>query len=275
MRPLIVDEGIHGITLTGSFGEFPLLSSEERIRLYELAVDEAAGRCAVIAGTGHASTEEVIRLSRAAQGAGADGVMIIPPYYLLPSEDDLKEHFGRIDPNVGLPITIYNNPARTGVNMSPSLLVELSRLEHVVSVKQSSKLFFDLLELIRLTQGRTDFHVTNGLEIWTLPALIMGAEAAYGISPLLLGRECIEVYDCAKRGDLERGRAIQYKVNQIRSAIARCSATPAAALRHLANKRGLAAGYPRAPIAELSDQDKRILNDMYDSVQLQPVHQTA
>ena len=92
----LIGEGIHGITLTGSFGEFPLLTEQERIRLYEVAVEEAAGRCTVIAGTAHARTDIVIELGDAAARVGMDGVMMTPPHYLRPSDDDLRLHFGRI-----------------------------------------------------------------------------------------------------------------------------------------------------------------------------------
>ena len=269
----LIDEGIHGITLTGSFGEYPLLSVDERIALFEVAVDAAAGRCAVIAGTSDASTETVIRLSDAAAASGADGLMIVPPSYLLPSERDLDNHFRQIAARVSLPVTIYNNPPRTGFSMSTDLLVELSKLDRFVSVKQSSQNFFDLLELIRLTDGRTDFWVTNGQEHWAFPAMMMGAEAAYGVSPLLLGRECIELYHCAQREDVQAGRALQLRVNIIRDALRRCQATPAACIRELSNMRGLAGGYSRAPIAELSDEDKQILREASEAVGIIPVTQ--
>lgn len=269
----LISEGIHGITLTGSFGEFPLLNSKERERLYHIAADEAAGRCTVVAGVAHASTDEVIRLSKSAEQAGVDGLMITAPYYLLPSERDIKEHFRRIDKAVSLPIAIYNNPPRIGLNLSPALLVELSRLERVVTIKQSSGSFFELLEIIRLTQERPDFHITNGQEHWAFPALMMGAEAVYGISPLLLGSECIELYHCAKREDVGQGRAIQYRVNQIRAALVQCSATPAASLRALVNMRGLAGGHYRAPIAPLSAADLQVLEEMSIAVGIESVKQ--
>jgi 4-hydroxy-tetrahydrodipicolinate synthase len=271
----LIEEGIHAITMTGSFGEFPLLDSDERIRLYELAVDEAQGRCTVVAGTAHAQTRETVRLSQAAESAGVDGIMLIAPYYLLPSERDLREHFGAVARSVSLPVTIYNNPPRTGLNMRPAFLVELSRLDNVVTIKQSSDFFFDLLELIRLTQDQPGFHVTNGQEMWAFPALLMGAEACYGVSPLLLGRQCIEMYDCASRGDMEQGRKVQLRINIIRAAIRRCRATPAACLREMANARGLAAGHPRAPIAELSGEDKAILRDAYRQAGLESVRHSV
>lgn len=267
----LVEEGIDGITMTGSFGEFPLLSSEERIRLYELAVDEVQGRTLVVAGTAHAQTAETIRLSQAAQSAGVDGVMLIAPYYLLPSEQDLREHFGTVVQNVNIPVTIYNNPPRTGLNLRTEFLAELSQLKNVVTIKQSSQSFFDVLELIRLTQAEPDFHVTNGQEMWAFPALLMGAEACYGISPLIFGSDCIAMYACAREGAVERGRAIQLRISIIRNALFRCSATPAACVRELANLRGLAGGYPRAPITELSPDDKTILREAVELAGIQPV----
>ncbi len=256
----LIGEGIHGITLTGSFGEFPLLSEPERIRLYEVAVEEAAGRCTVIAGTAHARTDTVIELGDAAARAGMDGVMMTPPHYLRPCDDDLRWHFGRIAAESKLPITIYNNPPRVAINMSVSLLVELSRLDNVVTIKQSSLDLTELIDLIDRTDGQDGFFVTNGQEPRALPALVMGADANYGISPLMLGRECISLYDCVRAGDLAQARAIQRKVNSIRRAFAAAAATPAAALRYLANKRGLAGGCTRAPIAALSDSDMRLLD---------------
>ena len=267
----LLDEGIHGITLTGSFGEFPLLSFDERVTLYEVAVDQVSGRCAVTAGTAHANTDEVIRLNRAAEAAGVDGLMMTPPHYLLPSERDLRLHFGRIAESTALPITIYNNPPRTGLNMSPGLLLELSRLDPVVTVKQSSLAFADLMELLSQTSERDDFYVTNGQETRAFPSLLMGCQATYGVSPLLLGRECIEMVECARSEDLARGREIQFRVNRIRSTVARCSATPAAVLRELVNTRGLAGGVARAPIAELSAEDKKMLGEMSAEVEITPV----
>ena len=267
----LIDEGIHGITLTGSFGEFAVLSAEERVRLYEVAVDEAAGRCAIVAGTADASTDSVIRLSKAASDVGVDGVLIVPPHYLLPSERDLRFHFELIDKAVSLPIVVYNNPPRVGVSMRPEFMAELARLEHVVSVKQSSVNFVDLLEMIRLTQDNDSFFTTNGQEHWATPALLMGAEAAYGISPLLIGRDCIDMYHCAKARDVERGQAIQMRVNVVRAALRRCEGTAVACLREMVNMRGLAGGFSRAPIADLSDEDKQILRQASKDVGVEKV----
>ena len=267
----LIEEGIHGITMSGSFGEFPLLTREERIRLYEIGVDEAAGRCPIVAGTAHSSTAGVIDLNEAAAKAGADGVMVTQPYYLMPSERDMMNHFTLISESTDMGITIYNNPFRTGVEMSVSLLVELSKLKNVITVKQSSKDIMELINLIRLTEGRSDFYVTNGQEPRAFPSLIMGARANYGISPLLLGRECIAMWDCVQNGDIEAGRAIQLRVNRIRSTFAACKATPATILKEIANMRGLAGGYPRAPITTISDEDRKMMMEMTAEVGIKKI----
>ena len=267
----LIDEGIHGITMTGSFGEFPLLSFEERISLYELAVETASGRCTIVAGTAQAQTQETILLSQAAEKSGVDGIMLISPYYLLPSENDLRNHFTLVSQNVSIPITIYNNPPRTGINMSPAFLTELSRLENVVTIKQSSDNFFDVMELIRLTKNQIGFHVTNGQEMWAFPALLLGAQACYGISPLLLGRECIAMYDAATSSNVDKGRAIQLRISIIRHALGKCDATPAACVRELCNMRGLPGRFARDPITELSDRDKNILVEAVEQAEIKSV----
>ena len=262
----LIKEGIHGITISGSFGEFPLLTIEERIRLYEVATEEISGRCAAVAGTADARTDVVIRLNQAAEKIGMDGVMMTPPHYLRPSERDLEAHFGAIAAATSLPITVYNNPPRTGINMSVQFLVKLSKLERVATIKQSSLDIMDMLNLIDQTRGNDDFFVTNGQEPRALPCLLMGAEANYGISPMMLGAECIALYDHARNGELDQARAIQSKINVIRGAFAASAATPAASLRYLANKRGLAGGTSRLPITDLSAEDKRRLDDVASQV---------
>lgn len=251
----LVSVGAHCVTLSGSFGEFPLLSEEERVRLFEIATEEAAGRCTIIAHTGAHDTATAVRLTQAAEKIGVDGLLIIPPPFHGPVERDIREHYIQCSKSTSLPIIIYNN-MRAGLNLSQSLILELSHLDNVVSIKQSSNDFFDLLETIRLTKGRTDFFVTNGKEIWAFPGLLMGADAVYGVSPLLLGRECVSMYDCAKNGEVARGEAIQYRVNSIRSAMMACDGVQAVTLRELLNLRGLAGGYSRAPYTELPDNDK-------------------
>ena len=202
----LISVGAHCVTLSGSFGEFPLLSEAERIRLFEVATEEAAGRCSIIAHTGAFDTATAVRLSQAAEKIGVDGLLINPPPFHGPVERDILDHYTQCSNSTTLPIIIYNN-MWAGVNLSQSIILELSHFDNVVLVKQSSNDFYDLLETIRLTKGRDDFFVTNGKEIRAFPGLLMGADAVYGVSPLLLGHECVSMYDCSKNGQVERGEA--------------------------------------------------------------------
>ena len=186
----LIGEGIHGITLTGSFGEFPLLTEPERIRLYEVAVEEAAGRCTVIAGTAHARTDIVIELGDAAARVGMDGVMMTPPHYLRPSDDDLRLAFRPHRRRVQAAGDDLQQPAAGGHQhvSVPARRAEPARQRGDHQAVQPGPHGADRT-LIDRTDGQDGFFVTNGQEPRALPALVMGADANYGISPLMLGRE--------------------------------------------------------------------------------------
>jgi len=264
----LIKEGIHGIAIAGSNGEFPLLTFEEKVRLFKIGVDEAANRCKIIAGTTEVSTEATIRLSQAAEKAGVDHLMILAPYFIMPTERDIINHFQQISKKTSLPIMVYNNPGKSAVSLGPNLINELSKIDNVVTVKQSSSNFFELLEIIRITKGRNDFYVIGGREIWAFPSFVVGAEAVFGISPLILGRECIEMYECAKKGDIKRGMTIQYKVNLLRSVTFQMNAraTIPALFKEIMNIKGMAGGYLRAPIMEVTDSDKKQLRQLLNDV---------
>ena len=124
-----IDQGIHGLIPLGSTGEFLSLSREERQEVIEICVDEANGRVPVLIGTGAESTFDVIDLSREAETMGADGVMIIPPFYSTPTEDELFEHYRRVGDAISIPIMVYNNPATANVDLVPTAVDRLSHID--------------------------------------------------------------------------------------------------------------------------------------------------
>jgi 4-hydroxy-tetrahydrodipicolinate synthase len=133
-----IDEGIHGLIPLGSTGEFLSLTDEERTGVAETMIKTSAGRVPVLIGTGAESTEDVIRYSREAESLGADGVMIIPPFYSTPTEDELFEHYRRIGEAISLPIMVYNNPATTNVDLLPHIVARLSEIDNVSYIKEST-----------------------------------------------------------------------------------------------------------------------------------------
>ena len=149
-----VDEGIHGLIPLGSTGEFLSLSEEERYFVARTVIETAAGRVPVLVGTGAERTEDVIRASREAESLGADGVMIIPPFYSTPTEDELFEHYRRIGEAIAVPIMVYNNPATANVDLTPALLTRLAGIDNVRYVKESTMDVTRVRDILELTEGR-------------------------------------------------------------------------------------------------------------------------
>ncbi len=133
-----ITEGIHGLVPLGSTGEFLSMTDAERHDVAKQVIDTAAGRVPVLIGTGAERTEDVIRYSREAEALGADGVMIIPPFYSTPTEDELFEHYRRIGETLSIPIMIYNNPATANVDLTPRIVERLSLIDNVRYIKEST-----------------------------------------------------------------------------------------------------------------------------------------
>jgi 4-hydroxy-tetrahydrodipicolinate synthase len=133
-----IAEGIDGLIPLGSTGEFLSVSREERTAITETVIRSAAGRVPVLIGTGAEDTREVVALSREAEALGADGVMIIPPFYAVPTEDELYHHYRTVADAIGIPIMVYNNPATANVDLLPSTLARLSTIPNCRYVKEST-----------------------------------------------------------------------------------------------------------------------------------------
>ncbi len=133
-----IEEGIHGLVPLGSTGEFLSVSREERQHVIEICVSEAGGRVPVLIGTGAEATFDVVGLSREAEAMGADGVMVIPPYYATPTADELFEHYRKIGEAISIPIMVYNNPATANIDLVPETIERLSHIDNVTMVKEST-----------------------------------------------------------------------------------------------------------------------------------------
>ena len=131
-----IEEGIHGLIPLGSTGEFLSVTPDERRQIVEIVVKQAAGRVPVLIGTGAEWTDEVVRTSREAESMGADGVMIIPPFYSVPTDDELYAHYKKVSDAISIPIMVYNNPATANVDMMPELIARLAQIPNCQYVKE-------------------------------------------------------------------------------------------------------------------------------------------
>lgn len=264
---LLIREGIDGIVATGCTGEFWALSDEERIHVHKLAVDVAAGRVPVIAGTMDMITDRVISLSKRANSVGVDGIMVTPPYYILPNEEEILLHFRRISDEVDTPILVYNIPKRVGVSASPALLTKLSDIDHVVAVKQSSGTFEDVTETVRLCGNKirvfAGHSVTRGF-----PCVAMGVDGfVSSVEPQVMGRDAIRLFEVSRSGELSAARELQYRLIQLDHAVHGIGTFPAA-LKAAMNLVGRPGGYPRSPILPLAKKDEDTLRAILKAIGL-------
>ncbi|MBK1658443.1 dihydrodipicolinate synthase family protein [Paracraurococcus ruber] len=151
-----IADGIDGLIPLGSTGEFLSCSREERTAVAETVIRVAAGRVPVLVGTGAEDTREVVRASREAESLGADGVMIIPPFYAVPTEDELYHHYKRVADAIGIPIMVYNNPATANVDLTPPILARLSTIPNCRYVKESTLEVTRVRDIIALCGDRME-----------------------------------------------------------------------------------------------------------------------
>jgi 4-hydroxy-tetrahydrodipicolinate synthase len=202
-----VENGVHGVVVAGSTGEFAVLSLEEHKKIIEVVVDRVNGRVPVIAGTGACATRRVIELTKYAKDVGADGAMIIPPFYTKPKENELYEHYKSIAEAVDLPIMLYNNPWTSKVDMQPSFIAKLAEIDNVSYVKESSSDATRIWRIINLTKGK--MTVFCGADNLALESFLMGAKGWVCVAANMFPRHTSRLYELAcKENKIEEARKL-------------------------------------------------------------------
>ena len=171
------DGGTSGIVPAGCTGEAATLTSEERLRMLALCLEEVGDTIPVIPGTGSNSTTDTIHLTKTAEAAGAHAALIITPYYNKPTPEGMYQHYRAVAQEVGLPIILYNVPSRTGVNMLPETVARLSEIENIVAIKEASGSIDQVSEIVELC----DITILSGDDPLTLPMMSVGAEGVVSV----------------------------------------------------------------------------------------------
>ena len=213
LRKLIEEQiaaGTDGIVPCGTTGESTTLSHEEHDRVIEITIDAARKRLPVIAGTGSNSTAEALRLTRHAWEAGADGALLVCPYYNRPTQEGLYQHYRTIAEEVPTPNIIYNTPGRTGTNLLPETLAKLAKIKNIVGVKEASGSLKQMSDVIQLCGS--DFDVLSGDDIFTLPLLAIGGKGVISVISNIVPADMAEMVDVFAAGDLEQARALHYRM---------------------------------------------------------------
>jgi 4-hydroxy-tetrahydrodipicolinate synthase len=237
-----IAEGIHGLIPLGSTGEFLSLSDDENALVAETVICQAAGRVPVLVGTGAEDTREVVRLSRRAETLGADGVMIIPPFYSTPTEDELFTHYRTVSDAIGIPIMVYNNPATANVDLRPELVARLSTIDNCRYIKESTLEVTRIRDIIRLCGDRmTVFGGILGFESFVEGASGWVAVAS-NVAPGALARLFELGADDSRIGEARKLYLQQLPLIEFVGGQAYVAGTKA-----LLNHMGFRAGAPRPP----------------------------
>ncbi len=207
----LIQQGTHGLIPLGSTGEYYALSAREREDVLRATLDAAAGRVPVLAGANAGSTRDVVEYSRQAERLGCAGVLLAPPYYSLPTPDELFEHFRAVNNAIGIPIMLYNYPARTGVDMSPEFIERLAKLANVRYVKESTGEIVRVSTLIRRCGDR--LGVFCGTDTAALESFLLGAVGWVGGVVNALPKLHAQLYELAvQRRDFAAARTLYYKM---------------------------------------------------------------
>ena len=208
-----IKNGTNGIVPCGTTGESATLDHQEHEEVIRIAVETCEGRLPVLAGTGSNSTHEAIELTLTAQKLGADGALLITPYYNKPTQEGLYQHFAAVAKETKLPIVLYNVPSRTSINMLPTTVARLSQIENIVGIKEASGNLVQVSEIIK--SCGPGFKVISGEDALTWPILALGGKGVISVTANLVPDKFAGLCNAALAGDMETARSAHYELMKL------------------------------------------------------------
>jgi 4-hydroxy-tetrahydrodipicolinate synthase len=252
-----IAEGTNGLVPVGTTGESPTLSHEEHRQVVEWCVEQAKGRAPVIAGAGSNSTKEAIELSRHAQKAGADAVLVVTPYYNKPTQEGLYQHFKAINDAVEIPIIMYNIPARSVIDMSVDTMKRLFELDHIAGVKDATA-SMTRVSLQRDAMGE-GFNQLSGEDATALGFMAHGGHGCISVTSNVAPRLCAEFQDACLRGDYRAALQLQDKLMPLHNALF-IETSPAPA-KYALSVLGKCADMVRLPLVRVAEKTKAAVRE--------------
>jgi 4-hydroxy-tetrahydrodipicolinate synthase len=263
----LIGQGVHAVFVLGTNSEFYALDEREKQEVMATAVAHVNRRVPVYAGTGAETTREAVRLTQLAEREGVDGVSVITPYFVNPTQQEINDHYRRIAEHTALPVVLYNNPSTCGgVKIDVDTVARLAELPNILGVKDSSGDLQNTQEYIKVVPDR--FSVMMGRDTLIFPALVMGARGAVPATGNIAPHLLVEIYEQFRRGNLEASRAAQLRLNPLRMALGLCTAPGAvkAALALL----GMPLGPCRSPVSGLAPDRVPKMKAALEAAGLQP-----
>lgn len=248
----LIATGTDSIVVVGTTGESPTLSHEEKIQLYRFVVDRTKGRAKVIAGTGNNHTTQSVELTKEAEKCGVDGCLLVVPYYNKPSQSGLYQHFETIAKETSLPIMLYNIPGRTGINMSVDTMVQLSQLDNVVAIKESSGDIDQIAQLIASVDKGT--VVYSGDDYMLLPILSVGGQGVVSVASHIVGKQIKNMIEAFQGGNVREATEINQQLYPIFKGLF-ITSNPVP-LKYALSQHNFCQPNVRPPLAELHEEEK-------------------
>ncbi len=256
----LVSSGSEGLVVTGTTGESPTLTAEERLGLYRAVKAAVGDSAAVIAGTGTNDTAESIANSRDAEREGADAVLLVVPSYNKPPQEGLYRHFRAVAEEVSIPCILYNVPGRTSLNMAAETTIRLSEIDNIVGVKEAGG---DLGQITRIVESaRGDFRVWSGNDDETFYIVAAGGYGVVSVASHLVGEQIKGMIGMLLEGEIEAAAAEHRRLLELNQVI--FTVSNPIPIKHAVARRGYRVGIPRLPLVSLTTEQASRIEEVID-----------
>lgn len=252
-----ISEGVDSIVVCGTTGESSTMTTEEKKETIKFAIDVAAKRVPIIAGTGGNCTKSAIEMSKYAESVGADAVLVVTPYYNKTTQGGLIAHYKAIADAITIPVILYNVPSRTGLNILPTTYLELSKIENIVAVKEASGNISQIAEIASLCKDNLAIYSGNDDQV--LPLLSLGGLGVISVLSNIIPRDVHNMVESFFNGDIKEATRLQLDTLKLTSAL--FSEVNPIPVKAACNMIGFNAGVPRMPLIEMTDAGKENLKN--------------
>ena len=257
-------EGADSLIICGTTGESSTMSIEEKKSIIDFSVKIAHGRIPIIAGTGGNNTKDVIYISKYAQSVGVNGLLIVTPYYNKTTQLGLLQHYAEIAQNVKLPIILYNVPSRTGINIEPQTCLELSKIPNIVAIKEASGNISQVAKIANLCKDELTIYSGNDDQV--VPLLSVGGMGVISVLSNLFPKFVHNMVTDYLAGNWQKACASQlYALPMIDALFTEVNPIP---IKYAMNKIGFNCGIPRLPLVELTEKNKKKIDDVLNNFEL-------
>lgn len=257
----LISTGTKTLVVAGTTGESPTLDEAETLALMKEVIKASASRARIILGTGSNCTAKAVRMSQEAEQSGADGVLVVAPYYNKPSQEGMIQHFEEVAKAIHIPLIVYNIPGRTGVNILPETIVEMAqRCPNIHAVKESSGNVDQVAEIA--AHSREEFRIYSGDDYLTLPFLSVGTSGVVSVASHLAGRRINRMMESFFEGKLEEARKLHYELLPLFKGI--FAAPSPSCTKYALSKLGLCKEHMRLPMVPIDAAQRAAMDKVLE-----------